>query len=73
MRVDGPHVAIVDERDQIALKSVRLGRDLGTRVVVLEGISGDERLVVNPGDDLTNGSRVQVNEQRGAAGELAQR
>ncbi|HVX12317.1 MAG TPA: efflux RND transporter periplasmic adaptor subunit [Pirellulales bacterium] len=73
MRVDGPHVAVVDERDQIAMKSVRLGRDLGSRVVVLQGISGDERLVVNPGEDLTSGSRVRVNEGREPAGELAQR
>jgi multidrug efflux pump subunit AcrA (membrane-fusion protein) len=73
MRVDGPHVAVVGQENQIELKPVRLGRDLGARVVVLEGISGDERLVVNPGDDLTSGVRVQANEAHEPAGQIAQR
>jgi multidrug efflux pump subunit AcrA (membrane-fusion protein) len=71
MRVDGPHVAIVDEQDHIEMKLVRLGRDLGSRVVVAEGISGAERLVVNPTDDLTSGVRVQVNERLEQASEIA--
>ena len=58
---------------QVELKPVRLGRDLGARVVVLEGIQGDEQLVVNPGDDLTNGVRVQISERREPEPELAKR
>lgn len=34
MRVQGPHVAVVDEQDQIELKRMSLGRDLGARVIV---------------------------------------
>lgn len=60
MWVSGPHVAVVDDRDQIVIKRVTLGRDLGRRVVVAEGIRGDERLVVNPGDDLVDGVVVQA-------------
>ena len=60
MHVDGPHVAVVNGQGQIEINRVHLGRDLGTRIVVLEGIRGDERLVVNPGDELTVGQRVQV-------------
>jgi RND family efflux transporter MFP subunit len=60
MRVNGPHVAVVGDDGQITVRPVRLGRDLGNRVVVVEGIRGDERLVVNPGDDLADGFRVQV-------------
>ena len=60
MRVQGPHVALVNDRNQIELRRLTLGRDLGTRVVVLEGIGGTERLVVNPTDDLTSGIHVQV-------------
>ena len=48
MRADGPHVALVNEQNQIEVKRVTLGRDLGNRVVVAEGIRGGERLVVNP-------------------------
>lgn len=62
MRVDGPHVAVVDDRQQVALRRVALGRDLGKRVVVVEGIHGGERLVVNPADDLATGAAVSVND-----------
>jgi multidrug efflux pump subunit AcrA (membrane-fusion protein) len=63
MRVNGPHVAVVDEDNQIELRQVQLGRDFGSRVAVVSGIRGDEQLVVNPGDDLKNGTRIQRNER----------
>lgn len=63
MRVDGPHVAVVNDQDQVELRRVQLGRDLGTRVVVTEGIQGNERLVVNPRDDLANGTQIQSHER----------
>jgi multidrug efflux pump subunit AcrA (membrane-fusion protein) len=71
MRVDGPHVAVVDDQQQIELKKISLGRDLGARVVALEGIRGNERLVVNPSDDLVNGLQVQIGGQ-GAAGQASE-
>jgi multidrug efflux pump subunit AcrA (membrane-fusion protein) len=73
MRVEGPNVAVVNDRNQVELKPVRLGRDLGSRVIVLEGIDGKERLIVNPADDLTNGIAVQIGERRESPTELAQR
>jgi RND family efflux transporter MFP subunit len=64
MRVDGPHIAAVNEREQVEVKPVSLGRDLGKRVVVVEGIHGNERLIVNPGDSLASGLQVKVNSAR---------
>jgi multidrug efflux pump subunit AcrA (membrane-fusion protein) len=63
MRVAGPRVAVVNEHNKIEIRPVTLGRDLGARVVVVDGIQGDERLVLNPGDDLSTGVRVQVRDQ----------
>ncbi len=71
MRVDGPQVAVVDGEDRVELKLVTLGRNLGSRVEVIVGIRGDERLIVNPGDDLTNGMRVRVAEAPKASHEMA--
>lgn len=68
MRVDGPHVATINDQNQIEIQRVTLGRDLGPRVVVVEGIRGDERLVVNPGDGLVDGVRVQIRSEERAAG-----
>jgi RND family efflux transporter MFP subunit len=73
MRVEGPHVATVNDQDQIEIKPVTLGRDLGARVVVSDGIRGDERLVVNPSDDLVNGVRIQISRRRELTRAVAQR
>src|SRR6185369_4856981 len=64
MRVDGPHVTVVDQQNRIEIKRVVLGRDLGNRVVTVDGIRGNERLVVNPSDDLIRGVRVQIHGER---------
>lgn len=60
MRVEGPHLALVNDRNQVAWRKVQLGRDLGGRVVVLQGINGGERLIVNPGDGLHENEKVRV-------------
>lgn len=73
MRVEGPHVAVVNDDDQIEIRPVRLGRDLGKRVVVVDGIRGDERLVVNPADDLVSGIRIQIGNSREGNHEVAQK
>jgi multidrug efflux pump subunit AcrA (membrane-fusion protein) len=72
MRVAGPHVAVVNEQDQIEIRPVTLGRDLGSRVVVVDGIHGDERLVVNPGDELSTGVSVHIRDQ-GTGNEIVQK
>jgi multidrug efflux pump subunit AcrA (membrane-fusion protein) len=73
MRIDGPHVAVVAEDGRLEVKRVGLGRDLGGRVVVVDGINGGERLVVNPRDEMTTGSLVRVAESAGApAGSVTQ-
>jgi multidrug efflux pump subunit AcrA (membrane-fusion protein) len=60
MRVEGPHVAVVNEHEQVEIKPVKVGRDLGQRIAVIDGIQGHERLIVNPGDELRSGQPVRV-------------
>jgi multidrug efflux pump subunit AcrA (membrane-fusion protein) len=60
MRVGGTFVAAVESDQRVALKPVRLGRDYGGRVAVLEGVQGNERLIINPTADLSNGAPVRV-------------
>lgn len=73
MRVEGPHVAVANDEDKIELRRVSLGRDLGSRVLVVDGIHGNERLVVNPGNELTNGLPVRVNRGNPQGHAVAQR
>lgn len=59
-RPDGLRVAVVTPGDSIRLQPVKLGRDYGSTAEVLVGISGNERLVLNPPDDLAENERVSV-------------
>ena len=73
MRTNGPHVALVNEENQVEIKRVTLGRDLGDRVVVAEGIRGGERLVVNPGDGIASGVQVEIKEAATPPRQFAER
>ena len=60
-RPAGVQVAVVDDKSQVRLVPVTLGRDFGTRVEIRTGLRGDERVIVNPGDAIADGQRVQIN------------
>jgi RND family efflux transporter MFP subunit len=60
MRVEGPHVAVVNDRSEVEIRRVQLGRDLGQRIVVTSGVTGDERLIINPDEELRDGLAVRV-------------
>lgn len=53
-------VAVVGSDDICHYKNVELGRDYGITVEVTSGLSGDERIVTNPGERLSEGVKVRV-------------
>jgi RND family efflux transporter MFP subunit len=59
-RGEGVRVAAVDGKGTVHIRPVRLGRNFGDAVEILEGLAGGERLVVNPADSLDEGDQVQV-------------
>jgi len=58
-RSDGLRVAIV-KNGTVTLVPITLGRDFGNTVEVVSGLTGAERVVVNPPDSLTDGQAVTV-------------
>ena len=58
-RKTGLHVATVNN-GQVLIKTVTLGHDFGDTVEVIEGLNGDESVVVNPPDSVATGDKVQV-------------
>ncbi|MFO0874080.1 MAG: efflux RND transporter periplasmic adaptor subunit [Phycisphaerales bacterium] len=60
VRADGTKVAIVDANNAIAYVPVRVGRDLGTEVEIVDGLTGTERVVVNMGDEMPAGTVVEA-------------
>jgi RND family efflux transporter MFP subunit len=59
-RPDGVKVAIVDAQNRVKLVTVTLGTDFGTRVAVAAGLTGDERVIVNPQDSIVDGTPVRI-------------
>lgn len=57
-RADGPHLLVVDAEGIVRARAVRLGRDLGAELEVLEGLSAEERVIGRPNDSHVEGSRV---------------
>ena len=57
-RQEGPRLAVVNADGRIALRPVKLGRDLGRNVEVLSGIDRLERIVLNPHDAIEAGEPV---------------
>jgi RND family efflux transporter MFP subunit len=59
-RGEGTRVAVVDAQGRVHLRAVRIGRNYGEAVEVLDGVAATDRLVLNPSDSLAEGDRVAV-------------
>ena len=70
-RERGTEVATIRPDDTIELKPITLGRNLGTEVELLSGLTTSDRLVNSPPDSISTGDRVHVatatSEERTAA------
>jgi RND family efflux transporter MFP subunit len=56
----GPQVAIVNNKNQIELHKVMLGRDLGPSMEITGGITAQDQLVANPPDYIVDGMPVSI-------------
>jgi RND family efflux transporter MFP subunit len=57
---DGLRLVVIDDTDTVHIRKVKLGRDLGKEVEVLEGLAENERVVNNPRDDVADGTKVKA-------------
>jgi multidrug efflux pump subunit AcrA (membrane-fusion protein) len=68
-KTDGLQVALLDEKDRVALVPVTAGRDFGETVEIVSGLHGNERVIANPPDSLTAGQTVRIAAPAATAGE----
>lgn len=59
---EAPRIATVDGENRLLFKKVRLGRDLGREIEILDGIDATDALVANPASALQEGEKVQPRE-----------
>jgi RND family efflux transporter MFP subunit len=59
-RSEGAQVAVADSDGVVHLVKVALGRDFGSSVELVEGVTAESRVILNPPDSLSEGIRVEV-------------
>ena len=63
-RPTGTQVAQVMGGDTIHFQGVQLGRDFGVQTEILSGLAEGDMVVLNPTDDIRDGSKVRPVQQR---------
>ena len=61
-RSQGTQVGVVDDSNTVHLKDIKIGRDLGTKLEIIDGLEESDRVIVNPSDSITDGMKVQVDD-----------
>jgi multidrug efflux pump subunit AcrA (membrane-fusion protein) len=59
-RAAGLQVATLAQDNRAKLKSVSQGRDFGTTVELLSGVTANDVIVVNPPDSITDGAQLRI-------------
>jgi RND family efflux transporter MFP subunit len=59
-RSEGAAVGVVNQDNVVELKKIKIGRDLGNQLEVTQGVTLDDRIIVNPSDSLAAGQKVKV-------------
>ena len=57
---DGIRVAMLDAEKRVRMRPVKIGRNYGQNVEVLEGLTISDEVVLNPADSLAEGDQVAV-------------
>jgi RND family efflux transporter MFP subunit len=60
VRGEGMRVAVLDAEKRVRLRTIRIGRNYGESVEVLEGVTRADEVVLNPPDSLAEGDQVAV-------------
>lgn len=65
-RQEGAQVAVVGADNKVQLRPITIGRDYGTTLEILGGVSLEDRIIINPSDSLENGQKVNIAPERPA-------
>ncbi len=59
-RAEGPRAVVVGQNGKVQLRTVAIGRDFGTAVEILSGVTPADSVVLSPSDSLEEGEQVQI-------------
>lgn len=58
----GTEVATLGADNKVHIKNITIGRDLGTELEVNSGLTADDRVILNPAEQTTEGAEVEAAE-----------
>ncbi len=59
-RAEGPRLAVVDGKGNVALRKIVIARDLGQSLEIESGIEANDKVIINPSDSIADGDHVQI-------------
>src|SRR5882762_481174 len=59
-RTQGLQVVVVKPDNTVELRDVKVGRDFGTTIQIVQGVTPSDKVIVNPSDSLITGKTVRV-------------
>lgn len=64
-RPDGPEVAVVGPNNKVTFRHVEIGRDDGDHIEIASGLADGDRVALNVGSDVTDGTVIQPHIEEG--------
>ena len=64
-RAEGPRVAVVGKDGKVQLRPIAIGRDFGATLEILDGVTKDDMVIINPADSIEDGQKVNVAQENG--------
>ena len=59
-RAQGLQVGVVKPDNSVELRDIKVGRDFGTTIQIVQGVTPSDKVIVNPSDSLVTGAVVHV-------------
>jgi len=59
-RAQGAQLAVVGPGNKVQLRAISIGKDYGTTLEILDGVTIHDQVIINPPDSLEEGQQVNV-------------
>jgi RND family efflux transporter MFP subunit len=59
-RAQGLQVGVVKPDNTVELRDIKVGRDFGTTIEIVQGVTPSDKVILNPADSLVTGDVVQI-------------
>jgi hypothetical protein len=59
-RAQGLQVGVVRPDNTVELRDIKAGRDFGTAIQIIQGVTPADKVILNPADSLLTGDTVRI-------------